>query len=45
MTDSNPDMVAVVWRVVIAVCAVMARLGLDRFAVRGQIRRSPPRGR
>jgi len=44
MTETNPNVIAVVWRVVIAACVVLARLALDRFAVRGQARRSRPHG-
>jgi hypothetical protein len=40
MTDSNPDVPTLVWRVVIACLVVLARLALDRLAIRGQPRRS-----
>jgi hypothetical protein len=44
MMETNSNVIAVVWRVLIAACVVMGRLALDRFAVRGQLRRSGPHG-
>lgn len=40
MTEPNPNVATVFWRIVIAALVVLTRLALDRFSVRGHTRQT-----